>query len=226
MLKDRKNLNTLMQSLLFVVGFFWYISLYHVPITLNIVSLKFLPPLSTAFMRYQSFDRPFKRMKYYWRSSEYISNSLKDAAVIAEDDRFFGHPGLDWKAIKLAAKKNWERKRFDFGASTITMQLAKNLYLYPMKDPTRKIREGILAIILDAYLSKERILELYLNVVQFGPGIYGAEAAARYYFGGSAKNLNASQSAFLASILPNPVTNGQQGYHLNKRAQSILRRIK
>jgi monofunctional biosynthetic peptidoglycan transglycosylase len=220
-----KKINMKLFVVLFVAGATWFLVLYHIPIAGNILGLRYSRPISTSFMRYQSFRHPLKRAKYDWVSYNDISDYLKDAVVIAEDDRFFEHPGVDWEAIRAAAKKNWKRKRFDFGASTITQQLTKNLYLYSIKDPFRKLREGVIAVLLDAYLPKERILEIYLNVAQWGPNIYGAEAAAKYYFGGSAKNLNASQSAFLASILPNPLKNGKNGYHLSKRAQSILRRI-
>lgn len=211
--------------LLTAIGFVWSIFLYSTPNTLNILSLKFLRPLSTSFMRYKAFSHPLKRTNYKWVAYNEISTYLKHAVVIAEDDRFFEHGGLDWEAMKNAAKVNWKRKHIRFGASTISQQLAKNLYLLPSKDPVRKLREAFLAVFLDAYLSKERILELYLNIVEWGPNVFGAEAAAKYYFGTSARNLGPSQAAFLASILPNPVRLGRGGYHLSSRAQSILNRI-
>lgn len=221
----RKKINSALLAVIFLLSAIWMMSLYHTPMLGNILSLKYLHPVSTTFMRFKSFRYPLQRTHYKWVRSDRISNYLKDAVIIAEDDRFFTHPGLDWKAIQNAVEINWKRKKFAFGASTITQQLVKNLYLYPTRDPLRKLREGILALFLDAYLSKERILELYLNVAEWGPNVYGAEAAAEYYFKGTAKNLNAQQSAFLASILPNPVKNGRHGYHLSNRAQSILRRI-
>jgi len=199
--------------------------LYNIPMVMNILSLKYTRPISTAFMRYESFFRPFQKINYDWAPYDQISNYLKDAVVIAEDDQFFRHHGLDWQAIRNAIEVNWKRKELAFGASTISQQLAKNLYLSPSKDPIRKFREALLAVFIDSYLSKERILELYLNVVEFGPNIYGAEAAAKHYFNTSAKNLGASQSAFLASILPNPVKLGKRGYYLSNRAISIRNRI-
>lgn len=222
---QNKKLRAPVFALLFIMGALWTLNLYNTPYIFNILSIKYARPISTSFMRYKSFFTPFKGPDYKWVSYNRISNYLKDAVVIAEDDRFFEHSGLDWKAIKSAAAINWKRKKIKFGASTISQQLAKNLYLTPSKDPIRKFREMLLAVFLDSYLSKERILELYLNVVEWGPNIYGAEAAAKHYFGTSAKNLGASQSAFMASILPNPARLGRGGYHLSNRAESILNRI-
>ena len=211
--------------MLFLIGFVWILILYHFPVFLNILSLKYIRPTSTAFIRYSALSSPLKPVRYRWVKLEEISPYLRNAVVIAEDDRFFEHPGIDIEAIENAAKVNWERKSFDFGASTISQQLVKNLYLSPSKDPVRKTREILLALLIDSYLSKERILELYLNVVEWGPNVFGAEAASAYYFKSSARNLGPSQSAFLASILPNPVRLGRGGYRLTSRAESILRRI-
>lgn len=221
----RKKLGRFRFFLIAAAGAIWMLCAYHTPMVLNIMSLKYTHPMSTSFMRYKAFFRPFKKVHYDWVSAKKISPYLKNAVIIAEDDQFYTHNGFDWKAIKNAAKTNWKRKKIAFGASTISQQLAKNLYLSPSKDPVRKAREVVLTVILDTYLSKERILELYLNIVEWGPNIYGAEAAARHYFGTSAKNLGPSQAAFLASILPNPVRYGKRGYHLTARGQSILRRI-
>ncbi len=220
-----KKLNTFLLALIFMGGTFWTLCLYMTPNIINILSLKFVRPVSTSFMRYNSFSYPFERIKYNWVDADQISNYLKSAVVIAEDDRFYRHHGLDWEAIKRAARVNWERKSLKFGASTITQQLVKNLYLTPSKDPIRKFREMFIALFLDSYLSKDRILELYLNVVEWGPNVYGAQAASKHYFGGSAKGIGPSQSAFLASILPNPVQYGRRGYHLSNRGFSILNRI-
>lgn len=223
--RRRKKLSPIRLVFLYIIGMIWLVSLYHFPIILDVFSLKFVHPLSTAFMRYSALTYPTRGIKYHWVSYDEISEYLKSAVVIAEDDRFFEHPGIDIKAIENAAKVNWERGRFAFGASTISQQLVKNLYLSPSKDPIRKFREVLLAIFIDSYLSKERILELYLNVVEWGPNVFGADATAQYYFKKGAKNLSAPQSAFLASILPNPIRLGRGGYHISSRAQSILNRI-
>lgn len=225
-MKDREKISSPILALLFICGVVWITALYHTPFIFNIFTLKFVRPLSTSFMRYKALSYPFARAKHKWVSYADISNTLKDAVIIAEDDQFYKHVGFDWNAIKNAAKVNWAKKRFRRGASTITQQLAKNLYLTPIKDPIRKIREAILTLLLDSYLSKERILEIYLNEVEWGPNIYGAEAAAEHYFHKSAKHLNAEQAAFLASILPNPVKLGKRGYHLSRRGNLILSRIK
>lgn len=226
MRRRRKKIGPVSLAVLFILGAIWTLVLYQTPSMLNILSIRYARPLSTSFMRYKSFFNPLKRIDYRWVDYDEISNYLKNAVVIAEDDRFFKHAGLDWDAIENAAKVNWARKKFAFGASTISQQLAKNLYLSPSKDPIRKFREMLLAVFLDSYLPKERILELYLNIVEWGPNIYGAEAAARHYFGSSAKNLGAEQAAFLAAILPNPVRLGRGGFRLTSRAQSILNRIR
>lgn len=154
-----------------------------------------------------------------------ISPYLKEAVIAAEDDEFFEHRGFSWEAIKKAAVYDWKKKRFARGASTITQQLARNLYLTPSKNPIRKIREIMIALKLERELSKQRILELYLNVVEWGNGIYGCEAAARHYFNKSASNLSMSESAYLASILPSPRRLGKQTPYLTPRAARIMNRI-
>lgn len=224
--KRSKKLKRPVLALLIIACVMWVFALYHVPAALNILSIRFVRPLATSFMKYNAFIHPWKKINYKWVASDKISNYLKKAVVIAEDDKFYEHHGLDWDAIKLAAKKNWRRKKIAFGASTISQQLVKNLYLTPSKDPVRKVREVLLAVFLDFYLPKERTLELYLNVVEWGPNIFGAEAAARHYFGVSAANLSAPQAAFLASILPNPVKLGGGGFRMTRRTQALLNRIR
>ncbi|HMA18460.1 MAG TPA: monofunctional biosynthetic peptidoglycan transglycosylase [Thermoanaerobaculia bacterium] len=133
-----------------------------------------------------------------------ISPSLQRAVVAAEDSRFWEHEGVDWEAIRTAALEDWNRGRISHGGSTITQQLAKNLYLSPARTPWRKLREWAIARRLERELSKRRILELYLNVVEFGVRTYGAEAAARRYFGKSASALAPSEAATLAAMIPSP----------------------
>ena len=146
-------------------------------------------------------------VEIHWRWVPYdrISPNLKKAVLVAEDFSFFSHNGFDSHEIKIAAREAVQGHRVR-GASTITQQLAKNLWLSPSPSPLRKIKEVILTRQLERSLSKRRILELYLNVVQFGPDIYGAEAAARRYFGISASELDREQAARLAASLPRPAT--------------------
>jgi monofunctional biosynthetic peptidoglycan transglycosylase len=166
-------------------------------------------------------------LEFEWVSLNRISPYLKQAVVIAEDDQFWVHRGFNWEAIKAAAKTNWRRKRLSFGASTITQQLARNLFLSPSKNPFRKLKELFIALKLERGLSKERILELYLNVIEWGDGIYGAEAAARHYFGTSAAHLGKHQAAFLAAILPRPCfyDKHRNGSYLQRHIGSIERRL-
>ncbi|HAK89281.1 MAG TPA: monofunctional biosynthetic peptidoglycan transglycosylase [Nitrospiraceae bacterium] len=126
------------------------------------------------------------------------------AVLIAEDDKFYRHEGFDFEAIQKALEKDIKKKKFKFGGSTISQQLAKNLYLTPSKNPVRKIKEAVLTWRIESTLSKRRILELYLNVAEWGEGIFGIEAAARHYYGKSASALAPEEAARLASVLPNP----------------------
>ncbi len=135
--------------------------------------------------------------------TEPSTTDLKKAVLVAEDLSFFNHNGFDTHEIRIAAREAVQGKRIR-GASTITQQLAKNLWLSPSRSPDRKLREIVLTRLLERHLSKRRILELYLNVVEFGPGIYGAEAAARRYFGIPAADLSPEQAAGLAASLPRP----------------------
>jgi monofunctional biosynthetic peptidoglycan transglycosylase len=133
-----------------------------------------------------------------------ISRHLIHAVVTAEDAKFFDHEGFDWEAIKQSAEKDWKEKRFARGGSTLTQQLAKNLFFTTHKSPIRKLREFFVARGLEQELSKPRILELYLNVIEWGPGLYGCEAAARRYYGKSAAALDEVEAAGLAAMIPAP----------------------
>jgi monofunctional glycosyltransferase len=144
-----------------------------------------------------------------------ISEHLKKAILVSEDASFFSHKGVDVVELKEAFKKDWETGSFKRGGSTITMQLAKNLYLNPSKNPLRKAKEIIIAYQIEQALSKRRIFEIYLNVVEFGQNIYGAEAATRHYFGKSAANLDPLEAATLAALLSSP---------LNSREKNLLYR--
>jgi monofunctional biosynthetic peptidoglycan transglycosylase len=167
-------------------------------------------PATTAFIelrREQAAEagRPF-RLRQTWVSFHEVSRYLRYAVVAAEDAHFFEHAGIDWAGVEQAAKRNWRDRKLSAGGSTITQQLAKNLYLSPSRDPLRKLREALIARRLEDALDKERILELYLNVAEWGDGVFGAEAAARRWFGRSAAALTPAQAARLAVALPNPLT--------------------
>lgn len=158
-----------------------------------------------------------------WVSYGAISEHLKKAVLVSEDASFFNHPGIDFQELKAAMQTDWESLSFKRGGSTITMQLAKNLYLNPSKNPLRKMREIIIAWQLERALSKKRIFEIYLNVVEWGQNIYGAEAAARHYFGKSAADLDLLESVTLAALLPNP--RNPRGKSLLYRRNLILTRF-
>jgi monofunctional biosynthetic peptidoglycan transglycosylase len=144
-------------------------------------------------------------LRYTWISLSGISGHLLRAVVMAEDDKFYQHEGFDWQEIRNALDKDIRDKRFSRGASTITQQLAKNLYLSPKKSLFRKLREALIARALNRNLKKRRILELYLNIIEWGNGIFGAEAASRYYFNKSAWGLTPSEAIRMACTIPNPL---------------------
>ena len=156
-----------------------------------------------------------------------IAPDLQRAVVTAEDARFWEHAGVDWGATRGAFEKNWEGKRLRVGGSTITQQLAKNLYLSPARTPWRKLRELVIARRLERALSKKRILELYLNVIEFGPRTFGVEAAARRYMGKSARDLSRIEAATLAAVIASPRIYDLERHpdRVARRAQRILRRM-
>ncbi len=165
-------------------------------------------PKDTAFMRLRAEQAALEgtsvRHVQRWVPYRRISQNLKRAVLVAEDDAFFEHEGIDFDQIRESIEVDLARGRAVRGASTITQQLAKNLYLSPSRDPLRKLKEWILARRLEAALSKARIFEIYLNVIEWGDGVWGAEAAARTYFGVSASSLSPSQAALLAGAIVNP----------------------
>jgi monofunctional biosynthetic peptidoglycan transglycosylase len=140
-------------------------------------------------------------------ASSKISKTLRRTVIVAEDSRFYTHEGIDTEAVREAIEYNWEHKKMRFGASTLSQQTARNMFLSGSRNPLRKLNEVILTYAMEDHLSKRRILELYLNVAEFGQGIYGAEAAARYYYGIPASALSQQQSIELAATLPSPVKN-------------------
>jgi monofunctional biosynthetic peptidoglycan transglycosylase len=165
-------------------------------------------PETTAFMerRKAALAREGKGTRLEWSPVplSQIAPDVQRAVVVAEDARFWEHEGVDWEAMRGAAEKNWEKGKLKVGGSTITQQLAKNLYLSPARTPWRKLRELFIARRLERALSKKRILELYLNVIEFGPRTFGVEAAARRYMGKPASELTREQAATLAAVIPSP----------------------
>jgi monofunctional biosynthetic peptidoglycan transglycosylase len=174
----------------------------------DVRSLATTNPTSTAFMKLREAEakRDGKRLRHVhqWVRYSRISKNLQRAVIVAEDSRFFEHEGLDLEELRKSIEINMEKGAPIRGASTITQQLAKNLYLSPSKDPLRKLKELIIARRLEAALSKARIFEIYLNVIEWGDGIWGAEAAARTYFGVPASALSREQAALLAGAIINP----------------------
>lgn len=165
-------------------------------------------PSSTAFMREQlrvlREKDPDARLAHRWVPYDRISPHLKRAVIAAEDANFTEHDGVDWEAIERAHERNMKRGKVTHGGSTITMQLAKNLFLSGERSYLRKAQELVIAYMLEAVLDKRRILEIYLNVAEWGVGTFGAEAAARRHFGASAAQLSPAQAARLAAMLPRP----------------------
>ena len=170
---------------------------------------------------------PQAELKQQWVPYARISPNLKRAVIAAEDANFSAHDGVDWEALQKAYEKNNKRHKVVGGGSTITQQLAKNLFLTGSRSYLRKGQELIIAFMLETVMSKSRILELYLNVVEYGRGIFGAEAAARHYFKTSAANLGSAQAARLAVMLPNPryYDRHRDTRYLARRTSLIVRQM-
>ena len=188
-------------------------------------------PDSTAFMRLREREahgqgRPVVKDQR-WVPYARISPQLKRAVIVTEDAAFWQHEGIDYEQLRDAVETNWERGEFARGASTITQQLAKNLYLSPSKNPIRKLKELLITRRLEFELSKQRIFEIYLNVIEWGDGVWGADAAARRYFNKSAAELGPAESALLAGAIANPrlMDPGHPSARLRRRQQMIMRRM-
>ena len=188
-------------------------------------------PSTTAFIELRADEALEKGLKprrvQRWVGYSHVSPELKRAVLVAEDDAFFQHEGVDLAQLQESLEIDWAKGKFTRGASTITQQLAKNLYLSPSKNPLRKLRELIIARRLEAELKKARILELYLNVIEWGDGIYGAEAAAQTYFRSPAAQLDPNEAALLAGAIINPrlLNPARPTGRLLRRQQLILRRM-
>jgi len=208
-----------------VVALFFpgFLSLLYFLLMPDLLKLKKENPKKTAPMEYREMASKEKRKRYRidqsWVPFSKISPYLIKAVLIAEDDKFWRHEGFDYEAIQKAVEKDLKAKKFRFGGSTITQQLARNLYLSPEKSLIRKISEAIITWRMEKVLSKKRILELYLNVAEWGEGIFGAEAASRHYYGKPSSELTPEEAARLASVLPNPrkySPDGDQRYVINR----------
>ena len=192
-------------------------------LTLNLSRLRKENPGKTSFMEYREREWAEKGRKYTihqtWVPLSSISPYLIKAVLIAEDDKFWKHEGFDYEAMQKALEKDIKAKKFKLGGSTISQQLVKNLYLSPSKNPLRKIAEAIITWRMERVLPKKRILEIYLNVIEWGEGIFGIEAASRHYYGKSASQLTPEESSRLAAVLPNPKKynpTGTQRYVVNR----------
>lgn len=189
-------------------------------------------PATTAFMEQRKEDLRKQGksddLEWMWVSYDRIAPNLRRAVLVSEDSAFYDHEGVDVKAMKEAFEGNWKRGRVTHGGSTITQQLAKNLYLSPSRNPLRKLREYFLARSLEKHLTKKRILEIYLNVVELGERVYGAEAGARHHFAKPASSVTASEAALLAGALPNPrvMNPSKPNKRLRSRQRTILSRMR
>jgi monofunctional glycosyltransferase len=182
----------------------------------------FFNPRSTAFMDHRlevlREKNPKLRLQHRWVTYAHISSELKRAVVAAEDSKFLDHEGFDWEGIRDAIDKNRKRGKIVAGGSTISQQLAKNLYLSGERSMVRKFQEAVITVVLEVFLTKRRILEIYLNVIEWGEGVFGVEAAAQHYFGVTAAQLTADQAARLASMVPRP------RYYDRQRDSPVLER--
>jgi monofunctional glycosyltransferase len=198
---------------------------YHALILFRITKLRHSDPSTTNLIeqRAESAKEQGREPKITrtWVPYHNISPHLVRAVLAGEDLRFPQHAGIDWEGISQAMKKNWKEKRLYRGGSSITQQLAKNLFLSPSRNPVRKLHEMLIACEMERILGKRRILEIYLNVIEWGDGIYGAEAAARHYFGVSAASINEEQAIFLSAIIPAPLN----GYNPKDRSYYLRHRV-
>lgn len=184
------------------------IVVYHAVFVVRVWRLRNANPPTTNLIKERANEASARGItptrEQAWVGYDQISPHLVRAVIVAEDPWFHYHSGVDLMSIKKALQKNWQARRIVQGGSTINQQLAKNLFLSTSKNPLRKLHEAVIALEMEQILGKRRVMELYLNVVEWGDGIYGAEAAAHHYFDTSAATLNPQQAAFLAAVLPNP----------------------
>jgi monofunctional biosynthetic peptidoglycan transglycosylase len=180
-------------------------------------------PGTTRFMEIRLAElrekKPDAQLQKQWLPYNRISPHLKRAIIAAEDAKFVDHEGFDWDGIQKAIEKNQKKGKVVAGGSTISQQLAKNLFLTPAKTPWRKVEEAAITMMIEAVMDKQRIFEIYLNVIEWGNGVFGAEAAARHYYGVGAAQLGPEQAAKLAGMVPNP-----RFYDKNRGAPGLARK--
>jgi len=210
---------------------FLIIEIVMLPLPWTVAGLRTENPGLTALMKQritQAKSRhEFYKIKYAYVPLSRISSSMIHAAVVGEDGTFFEHNGVDWHEVGQSLQKNWEEKKIVRGSSTITMQLAKNLWFSTSRDPLTKVNEIIAAYMLEYYLTKDRIVELYLNEIEFGRGIFGVEAASRIDFNVPASQLSRDQAARLSAVIPSPIkhTPDSTGKFVLSRTDVILARM-
>ncbi len=197
----------------------------------HVVWWKYYNPSETSFMDQQldvlQDKNPDAELKHKWVPYAQISPNLKRALVAGEDAKFLEHEGFDWEGMQAAWEKNQKKGRISAGGSTISQQLAKNLFLSGKRSYFRKAEEAAITLMLEAVMDKQRIFEIYLNVIEWGNGVFGAEAAARHYYKTSAANLSAGQAAKMAAMVPNPRFFDKNRNHrrLLRKAAIIQRRM-
>jgi monofunctional glycosyltransferase len=188
--------------------FFAMLVLYQVWLFAHICWWVKFNPSTSSFMETRleimQGKNPYAALQHRWVPYARISNNLKRALIAAEDASFVEHEGFDWEGIQKAYEKNLRKGKIVAGGSTISQQLAKNLFLSTKRSPWRKLEEAAITLMLEAVMDKQRIFEIYLNVIEWGNGVFGAEAAARHYFQVNAAQLSADQAAKLAAMVPNP----------------------
>jgi monofunctional biosynthetic peptidoglycan transglycosylase len=205
--------------------------LYQLWIFAHVLWWNFFNPSSSAFMEDRlevlQEKNPEATLRHKWVQYRKISMNLKRALVASEDANFIEHEGFDWNALQKAYEKNLRKGKVVAGGSTISQQLAKNLFLSGKRSVFRKLQEALITVMIEAVMSKRRILEIYLNIIEWGNGVFGAEAAARYYFKKSAADLNAYEAAKLAAMVPNPrfYDRHRNTAYLQKRTNLILARM-
>ena len=210
-----------------VLGIFGLILLFYALAVAELIALRWVDPITTTVQAQRRVEawlahRPYHK-RYSFEPLSAISPQLQHAVISAEDGRFYEHHGIDWKEVQQVVDDDWDHGRLGRGASTITQQLVKNLFLTTHRSVIRKGVEFTLAPVMERILSKRRILELYLNVIEWGPGIYGAEAASRNWYGLPAARINREQAARMAALIPSPLR--RRPARMNLYSAEIARRM-
>ena len=213
-----------------IICVFLLFEIFTLPI-FSIFSLDTKNPKETALMQQRLEEAKVQGkvlgINYRWVPLSKIPKHVRMAILVAEDGAFFSHAGVDWHEVWESVEANWEEGRIVRGGSTITQQLAKNLFLSTSRDPIRKLKELLITWILEARLTKKRILELYLNIIEWGPGVFGIEAAAQRHFHKPASQLTMEEGARLAAVIPSPLRRRptDDNDYVNNKAQLILKRM-